>query len=138
MPAKDAYHDTVKIALIKDSWVITDDPLKLKVGDRSLYADLGAKKIFAAEKKGRKIAVEIKSFLDPSPISELEKAIGQYDLYSFILEDEEPDRTLYLAISTIIFDGLFSEAVGQLVLKKKHLNLIVFDVVKQEILQWIP
>jgi hypothetical protein len=29
MPAKDIYHETVKNALIKDGWTITDDPLKL-------------------------------------------------------------------------------------------------------------
>lgn len=77
MSAKDFYHDTVRTALIKDGWTITDDPFKLRVGGRSVYVDLGAKKLFAAEKQGRKIAVEIKSFLDPSPVSELEKALGQ-------------------------------------------------------------
>jgi hypothetical protein len=30
MPARDIYHDTVKNALLKDSWTITDDPLHLK------------------------------------------------------------------------------------------------------------
>ena len=37
MPAKDIYHETVKNALIKDGWTITDDPLKLTIGSRSLY-----------------------------------------------------------------------------------------------------
>ncbi|MEB3282115.1 MAG: element excision factor XisH family protein [Lyngbya sp.] len=32
MPAKDFYHDTVKNALIKDGWRITNDPLRLKWG----------------------------------------------------------------------------------------------------------
>ncbi|MEJ6485845.1 XisH family protein [Nostoc punctiforme UO1] len=109
MPAKDLYHNTVRTALIKDDWTITDDPFKLRVGRRSIYVDLGAKKLFAAEKQGRKIAVEIKSFLDPSPVSELEKALGQYDLYSLIMEDEDPERVLYLALSNIIFEGFFSE-----------------------------
>lgn len=76
MPAKDFYHDTVKTALIKDGWDITNDPLKFKGGGRSFYIDLGAKKLLAAEKQGRKIAVEIKSFLTSSPVSELEKALG--------------------------------------------------------------
>lgn len=62
--AKDIYHETVKTALIKDGWMITDDPLRLKVGGRMAYVDLGAQKLFAAEKEGRKIAVEVKSFLN--------------------------------------------------------------------------
>lgn len=103
MPAKDLYHNTVRTALIKDGWTITHDPFKLKVGGRSIYVDLGAKKLFAAEKEGRKIAVEIKSFLEPSPVSELEKALGQYELYSLIMEDEDPERVLYLAVINIIF-----------------------------------
>ena len=32
MPAKDIYHEAVKIALEKDGWLITDDPLVLKSG----------------------------------------------------------------------------------------------------------
>lgn len=138
MPAKDLYHDTVRTALIKDGWTITDDPLKFKVGGRSVYVDLGAQKLFAAEKQGRKIAVEIKSFLDPSPVNELERALGQYDLYFLILEDDDPDRVLYLALSVITFDNFFSEELGQRVLRKKQLNIIVFDPDTEEILQWIP
>jgi XisH protein len=137
MPAKDLYHDTVKTALIKDGWEITNDPLKIEVGGRSVYIDLGANKLLAAEKQGRKIAVEIKSFLAPSPVNELEKALGQYELYSLVLEDEDPDRILYLALSNIIFDGFFSEEIGQRVLRKKNLRVIVFDPDTQEILQWI-
>ena len=30
--AKEIYHDTVRVALEKDGWNITDDPLTLKVG----------------------------------------------------------------------------------------------------------
>lgn len=138
MPAKDFYHDTVKTALINDGWTITDDPLKIEVGGRSIYIDLGAKKLFAAEKQGRKIAVEVKSFLAPSPVSELEKALGQYDLYSLILEDEDPDRQVYLALSNVAFNGFFSEEIGQRVLRKKQLKVVVFDPNTQEILQWIP
>lgn len=138
MPAKDLYHDTVKTALIKDGWTITDDPLRIEVGGRSVFIDLGAEKLLAAEKHGRKIAVEIKSFLAPSPVNELEKALGQYELYSLVLEDEDPDRQLYLAISSSIFNSFFSEEIGQKVLRKKQLRVIVFDSNTQEILQWIP
>lgn len=93
-----------KAALVKDGWTITDDPLKIEVGRRFIYIDLGAQKLLGAQKQGRKIAVEIKSFISPSPVSELEKALGQYELYSLVLEDEDPDRFLYLAISDLIFN----------------------------------
>jgi hypothetical protein len=137
MPAKDIYHDTVRTALVKDGWTITKDPFKLTFGGRNLYVDLGAEKLFGAEKGERKIAVEIKNFLDPSPINDLEKALGQYKIYSQILEDVEPDRLLYLAVGNMVFEDFFSEPICQLVIRKNNLNIIVFEPSKQEIIQWI-
>lgn len=107
MPAKDVYHDTVCIALMKDGWTITDDPLILKIGERSTFIDLGAEKLIAAERDHEKIAVEIKSFLSPSPIKDLENAWGQFFLYARALQKKESDRSLYLAVSRNTFDTLF-------------------------------
>ncbi|NEP07438.1 MAG: hypothetical protein F6K34_23155 [Okeania sp. SIO4D6] len=42
MPAKDIYHNTVKTALEKDDWIVTNDPLVIRWGKRDLYVDLGA------------------------------------------------------------------------------------------------
>jgi hypothetical protein len=137
MAAKDIYHDTVRTALEKDGWTITDDPLRLTIGARSVYVDLGVEKLFAAEKENRKIAVEVKSFVGVSPISDLEKAMGQYLIYSKILEDKEPDRRLYLAISRTIYGDIFSEPIGQMLLNKADLRLIVFNPIAQEVVQWI-
>ena len=75
--AKDIYHNIVRTALEKDGWKITDDPLTLKVGGRSAFIDLGAEKLFAAEKEDRRIAVEVKIFISASPVRDLEQALGQ-------------------------------------------------------------
>jgi hypothetical protein len=45
MPTKDIYHEAVKKALIKDGWIITNDPLVLQFGGVDLYVDLGAEKM---------------------------------------------------------------------------------------------
>ncbi|WP_338043129.1 MULTISPECIES: element excision factor XisH family protein [Okeania] len=42
MPAKDIYHNTVKTALEKDDWIVTNDPLIIRWGKRDLCVDLGA------------------------------------------------------------------------------------------------
>ncbi|MEG3840433.1 XisH family protein [Microcoleus sp. herbarium14] len=127
MPAKDTYHNNVRTALEKDGWTITNDPLTLEIGDRSLFVDLGAEKILAAEKQGRKIAVEVKSFLAASPVHDLEEALGQYIVYEDILEVSEPERNIYLAVREEVYLDIFSEPIGQLLLRKKRLKLIVFD-----------
>ena len=62
MPAKDAIHDAVKAALIKDGWTITADPYVIDYAGLTLYADLAAERPIAAERAGQKIVVEAKSF----------------------------------------------------------------------------
>lgn len=55
MAAKDKFHDIVKIALIKDNWRITHDPLLLKFGQYDqIQVDLGAEKMLGAEKEDKK------------------------------------------------------------------------------------
>jgi len=137
MPAKDIYHNTVRTALEKDGWTITNDPLPLKIGKRTLNVDLGAEKLFAAEKQGRKIAVKVKSFVSGSPVNDLEEAVGQYIIYEDILDLLEPERIIYLAIRAEVYAQIFSEPIGQLLLEKKRFKLIVFDSLKETIVRWI-
>jgi XisH protein len=73
MPQYDLYHNEVKNALIKDGWVITDDPFTWEYKGLRVYADLGAEKLLAAERMQEKIVIEIKVFNSPSLITELEK-----------------------------------------------------------------
>lgn len=58
MPQYDLYHGTVKNALAKDGWVITDDPFTIEFKGLRLYADLGAEKLLAAEKHERKVVLK--------------------------------------------------------------------------------
>ncbi|NEO17935.1 MULTISPECIES: XisH family protein [unclassified Moorena] len=138
MPAKDLYHDTVKTALIKDGWTITDDPLIIKIGTRNALVDLGAEKLIAAERGATKIAVEVKTFISPSPINDLEKAWGQFFLYSRILKKRDPNRQIYLAVARKIFETLFEEEAGQILLEEPGFRLLVFDVNIEEIIEWKP
>lgn len=85
MPAQDLFHQAVKNALIKDGWTITHDPLFLSFGEVDFFLDLGAEKVFAAERSGRKIAVEVKSFTSSSAIAEFHTALGQFLNYRIAL-----------------------------------------------------
>jgi XisH protein len=75
--AKDKIHTVVKEALAHDGWHITHDPYYLKVLEVEQEIDLGAEEIVAAELEGKKIAIEIKSFLRGSFINEFHGALGQ-------------------------------------------------------------
>ncbi len=138
MPALDYYHSTVVQALVADGWVITDDPLRLSYGARDFFIDLAAELPIAAEKDGRRIAVEVKSFVGASNIRELELAIGQFALYREVLARSDTGRTLFLAVTVGIFETLFQEPIGQLMVETQSLRLVAFDPTTQRITRWAP
>lgn len=138
MPARDRLHDVVKTALIRDGWTITHDPLRLTSGRRSLYVDLGAERLLAAEKNAFRIAVEIKTFSGPSDVDTLEQAMGQHVLYRALLQAQDPGRLLFLAIPDDVWNTLFQEPIGELALVHALDRIICFDPVEERIIQWTP
>lgn len=138
MTRKDIYHNTVKRALEKDSWIITHDPFPLEIGEKTLFADLGAERLISAEKGQRKIVVEIKSFVGHSDVRDLQQAVGQYIMYFRVLTKTDIDRDLYLAIPGRTYENIFSTDLGQLFLEDNFIRLMVFDEEKEIIIKWIP
>jgi hypothetical protein len=138
MPARDIYHDNAKNALINDGWTITHDPLRLSWGGKDMYVDLGAEQVMAAEKAGRKIAVEVKGFISLSEMDEIENALGQYLVYRSVMARTEPNRTLYLAIHNEAFLDIFEQPLGNLLLEDYQVQLIVYDLQAEVVLKWIP
>ncbi|MBG1269817.1 XisH family protein [Nostoc sp. WHI] len=136
MSAKDAFHTVVKTALEKEGWLITHDPYTLQAGTLELYIDLGAEKVIAAEKEGQKIAVEIKSFLSPSKITELYAALGQFIIYRIALQEQEANRTLYLAIPSTVYNNFFILPFIQSVIKTNQLFLLIYNIEQETITQW--
>ncbi len=136
MAAKDRFHDAVKQALQKEEWVITADPLILKIDKVKFEIDLAAEKVFAAEKAGQKIAVEIKSFLNTSAVTDFHSALGQFLNYRLGLQMNEPDRTLYLAIPLDIFESFFQERFTQEAVRHYQVKLIVYEPIQEVIIEW--
>lgn len=138
MPARDIYHNTVKLALQKDGWTITRDHFPLQIGKKWLSADLGAERLISADKDLQRIVVEVKSFVGQSDVKDLEQALGQYILYRQILEEMSIQRSLYLAVSRQTFNSVFTIELGQLLLRNQTVKLVVFDDESETIVQWIP
>jgi hypothetical protein len=135
MPANDRHHDPFKRALIKDGWQIADEQVKIVVGERNLFIDIEA---FNASGQ-QVVLVEVKELDDvKSPVEALAHALGKYQLYQFALHDAGVETPLYLAISNGAYNGIMSEKIGQLVKLGAKIALIVFDPLREEIVEWIP
>jgi XisH protein len=136
MSAKDIFHQSVCLALEKDGWNITNDPLYLKVNDVEFYIDLGAERLIAAEKLGQKIAVEIKSFVGTSEVTAFHLALGQILNYRLALKKEAPERILYLAIPKDTYEDFFTRQFIQDSVAEYQVKLLIFDAIKQEVYLW--
>jgi hypothetical protein len=136
MSARDIFHNAVKTALEKDGWKITHDPLSLEFGLGSLYVDLGAERIIAAQRSNEKIAVEIKSFLGGSAVSEFHTALGQYLNYRLLMQEQYAEYKLYLAVPSSAYDSFFQLPFVQTTIQIHQLKLAIYVPEKQEIVKW--
>ena len=136
MSAKDIFHDAVRKGLEKESWVITDDPLRIRSGRVDMQIDFGAERIIAAEKGEEKIAVEIKSFVSSSNISEFHTALGQFLNYRLALKKQQPDRFLYLAVPQGVYETFFNLPFIEEVIDHFQLSLLIYDPNNEVISLW--
>lgn len=138
MPRKDKYHIAVRVALEKDGWTITDDPLTLQVGKREIYIDLGAERVvIAAEKEGEQIAVEIKSLLGKSYFVDYYQSLGQFLVYHLALQKAQSNRVLYLAIPFTAYEEFIDIDLFRDAWQAYSVNLLIFDEQENRILKWI-
>jgi hypothetical protein len=113
---RDLFHDVCRHALEKDDWTITHDPLTLKVGGATMEIDLGA---------------------EQSSISEFHMALGQYLNYQQALEEEDPNRQLYLAVPFEVHRTFFELRFVREAVQRHHLKLIVYNPSDEVIVRWI-
>lgn len=136
MPRKDIYHEQVRNSLEKEGWLITHDPMRFRWKGRTIWPDLGIERVIAAERGLEKIAVEIKSFLEPIQLHEFYEAIGQYDTYKAALAELDKDRRVFLAISKSVYDHFISQEFASTILEIKAIPFFVYDVEHEIVLQW--
>lgn len=137
MPAEDLYHPAVRTALEKEQWTITAEHLSVRFLGIQLWIDLAADRVIAAERGQEKIAVEVKSFLNTSVLSEFHAALGQYLNYRAGLASQDPERVLYLAVPEDVYRSFFQAPFGQFAIAQYQLKLLVYHVKRQEIIEWL-
>jgi hypothetical protein len=133
--ARDRFHTAVRTALEKEGWTITADPYEVSVGDVDFEIDLAAE-MLAAERAGEKIAVEIKSFVGGSNVSEFHMALGQFLNYQFALEEFDPQRKLYLAVPESIYKSFFQRRFTRSVVERTQINLLIYNEQQEVVVQW--
>lgn len=136
--AKDLFHNIVKEALIKDNWIVTDDPLTLlSRAEGGISTDLGAEKMIVAERGLVKIAVEVKSFINPSMIHDFLRASGQYNGYNIVIKYKQIDRILYLAMPIFAYEKLVTYDFINAIIENVSIRFILFDEQEKTIIKWI-
>jgi hypothetical protein len=136
MPAKDRLHDVVVHALIKDGWTIVNEQYHLPISKKHhLWIDIHA----ARNTEQLAVLIEVKGFLHiSSQLDYLASVVGQYVLYETMLEYLQIPMPLYLAVPEKAYNEILSEVVGQQVVQKLRMCLILFEPDKEEIVRWMP
>ncbi len=70
-------------------------------------------------------------------MSEFHTALGQFLNYQIMIEENEPDRFLYLAVPLETYETFFQTRLAQIAVKKHQLSLLIYDPILEEIVQWI-
>lgn len=134
--ARDALHNDVKLALIKEGWTITNDPLSLEGWRPGWEVDLGAERVIAAEKGVEKIAVEVKGFSEQSFAYEFHRALGQYLNYKSGLKRLEPERMVYIAVPLDVYNREFNQIGVIASIEDYQVQILIFDPLVKAIVSW--
>jgi hypothetical protein len=70
-------------------------------------------------------------------MTELERAVGQFTVYRFLLHREEASRALYLAVSDVVYDTIFDVSDGRDLVTAVQMRLLLFDVESERVVRWI-
>ena len=130
MPARDNIHFAILRALVKYGLSVMHDPLTLRFDAARVFVDV------AGEFEVRQIAVEIKSFAGASAIHELECALGQMLTSKTASAMSETPREIFLPIPLAALPIFESELTTE-VRRRYDINVIVVDIEKEEVTQWL-
>jgi hypothetical protein len=136
MPALDKCHDIVERVLQKAGWQIETTQLALRLRGTSLHVDIRARRI-SEDNDEQILVVEAKCFSQKrEQLHDLYSSIGQYLVYRNLMHASGMPFPLYLAIPVHAYQGVFQLA-GMSTVRETKINLIVFDMVAEEIVEWV-
>lgn len=63
--------------------------------------------------------------------------MGQYVIYRALFEEYSIEFPLFLAVLRSAYEGILSEPLGEIVRRRLHVKIIVFDEDAEEIVEWL-
>ncbi len=93
--------------------------------------------MLGAEREGKKIVVEGKSFAGRSNVNEFHRAVGQFNDYFVAMEEFEPGRELFLAVPENVWHNFFQKPVIQRSLRRIGARIVVYHPHLEIIVSWI-
>jgi XisH protein len=134
--AYDDCHPQVVRALEKAGWRVDPVSFRISSGGISVYPDVRAWQSNGASHQV--IIIEIKCFSDASKEQdELYRAIGQYVIYRNVLKLRQYSAQLYLATPMTTFNRLFKQVAVTATIQDVQISLIVVDIEREEVVQWL-
>lgn len=137
MPNEDRYHQVVLRCLQKAGWSIIKEQVYISIAthhdtNRRLYIDIQAQR-----DEQQLVLIEVKG-LERSPVHELMELLGQYLIYRLALDYITIPIPLYIAIPQSAYHDIMQHVLGQQVMERYAIPLLVFDPGTEEIVRWIP
>ena len=68
---------------------------------------------------------------------DFETALGQYLIYRALLSIDHPAQQLYLAIGQKTYGEFFQKIAIKFILETYQVSLLIIDLTKEEVIQWI-
>ena len=137
MPNVDRHHFVVLRCLEKAGWSIIKEQEYISIGthndtNRRLYLDIKAQR-----NDEQLVLIEVKG-LEQSPVHELMQLLGQYLTYRMALDYLSIEIPLYMAVPEAAYENIFQHVLGQAMINRYAIPLLIFDPVREEIIQWMP
>jgi hypothetical protein len=135
--ALDVCEPQVIRALEKAGWRVLEKPFTLRSNTRLVYADFSLQRL-ANGSAEQIIVVEVKCFTDPGEdLTQFYITKGQYDLYLVAVSLSKLHFPVYLAIPDVAYARLMNDEFIRGVIDQSKMKLVVVDIDKEEVIEWI-
>lgn len=133
MPALDHCEPEIIRAFNKAGWEVDKKPYEVRVTNRTLFIDFSLKR-----QSDEFVIIEAKCFSYPDKyLRDFYGAIGQYQFYKFILEEDEDYTPLYLVIPDHAYLELQRHYHIRSLLVRARIKSVRIDLIQKELVEWI-